>query len=37
LRKNRSALMQRHGAVKVKFSVYVKDGRAALKANPIRE
>jgi hypothetical protein len=37
LRKNRDALAQRHGVAKVKFSVYVKDGRAALKANPIRE
>ena len=37
LRKNRDALVQRHGAKRVKFSVYVKDGRAALKANPIKE
>jgi hypothetical protein len=37
LRKNRDTLIQRHGAAKVKFSVYVKDGKAALKANPIRE
>jgi hypothetical protein len=36
LRKNRDALVQR-GAKRVKFSVYVKDGRAALKANPIKE
>ncbi|MDX2051396.1 MAG: MXAN_5187 C-terminal domain-containing protein [Polyangiaceae bacterium] len=36
LRKNRDALIARHGASHVKFSVYVKDGRAALKANPIR-
>lgn len=36
LRKNRDALIARHGASNVKFSVYVKDGRAALKANPIR-
>lgn len=37
LRKNRDTLIQRHGAARVKFSVYVKDGKAALKANPIRE
>lgn len=37
LRKNRDALTQRHGVSRVKFSVYVKEGRAALKASPIRE
>jgi hypothetical protein len=37
LRKNRDALVQRHGAKRVKFGVYVKDGKAALKANPIRD
>jgi hypothetical protein len=37
LRKNRDTLVQRHGAKRVKFSVYVKEGRAALKANPIKE
>jgi len=36
LKKNRDALVQRHGAAKVKFSVYVKDGKAALKASPIK-
>src|SRR6185503_11972387 len=36
LRKNRDTLIQRHGATRVRFSVYVKDGKAALKANPIR-
>ncbi len=36
LKKNRDALVQRHGASKVKFSVYVKDGKAALKASPIK-
>jgi hypothetical protein len=36
LKKNRDVLVQRHGAKRVKFSVYVKDGRAALKANPIK-
>jgi hypothetical protein len=37
LRKNQDALINRHGAKRVKFSVYVKDGKAALKASPIRE
>jgi hypothetical protein len=37
LKKNEAAIVQRHGASRVKFSVYVKDGKAALKASPIRE
>lgn len=37
LRKNRDALIQRHGCKTVKFSVYVKDGRASLKATPVKE
>jgi hypothetical protein len=37
LRKNRDALVQRHGVSKVKFTVYVKEGRAALKASPIKD
>lgn len=37
LKKNRDALVQRHGAKRVKFSVYVKEGKAALKASPIKE
>lgn len=37
LKKNRDTLVQRHGAKQVKFSVYVKEGKAALKASPIRE
>jgi len=37
LRKNRDSLVQRLGAKRVKFGVYVKDGKAALKANPIKE
>ena len=37
LRKNRDAIMQRHRVQRVKFSVYIKEGRAALKANPIRD
>jgi hypothetical protein len=34
--KNQEALVSRHGATDVKFSVYVKEGRAALKASPVR-
>jgi hypothetical protein len=37
LKKNRDALIQRHGCKRVKFSVYVKEGKAALKASPIKE
>ncbi|MCS6898785.1 MAG: MXAN_5187 family protein [Myxococcales bacterium] len=37
LRKNREALIQQHGCKRVKFTVYVKEGRAALKASPVRE
>jgi hypothetical protein len=37
LKKNRDALVQRHGAKRVKFSVYVKEGKAALKASPIKD
>jgi hypothetical protein len=37
LKKNRDTLMSRHGAQRVKFSVYVKEGKAALKATPIKE
>ncbi len=37
LKKNRDALMQRHGCKRVKFSVYVKEGRASLKATPVKE
>jgi hypothetical protein len=37
LRKNRDQIVQRHGAAKVRFTVYVKEGKAALKATPIRE
>lgn len=32
--KNRDALVMQHGASAVRFSVYVKDGKAALKASP---
>jgi hypothetical protein len=37
LAKNRDALMQRHNCSRVKFTVYVKDGRASLKATPVRD
>ncbi|MGC4092399.1 MAG: MXAN_5187 family protein [Polyangiaceae bacterium] len=37
LRKNRDTLVTRHGAKRVKFSVYVKDGKAALKASPLKD
>ncbi len=37
LRKNRDQLLQRHGCKAVRFSVYVKEGKAALKANPVRD
>lgn len=37
LRKNQENLIQRHGASRVKFSVYVKDGKAALKASPLKD
>ena len=37
LRKNRDQLLQRHGCKSVKFSVYVKEGKAALESQPVRE
>lgn len=37
LKKNRDALVQRHGCRRVRFSVYVKEGRASLKAVPVRD
>ncbi len=37
LKKNRDALIQRHGCKTVRFSVYVKDGRASLKATPVKD
>lgn len=37
LKKSRDQLMTRHGAKRVKFSVYVKDGKAALKASPLKD
>lgn len=37
LRKNRAALLQRYKCKSVKFQVYIKDGKAAIKATPIKE
>lgn len=37
LRKNRDTLMREHGVHHVQFSAYVKQGRAALKAKPVRQ
>lgn len=37
LKKHRDAIIERHGVKRVKFSVYVKDGKAALKASPIKD
>jgi hypothetical protein len=37
LKKNRDALIQRHGCKRVRFSVYVKEGRASLKATPVKD
>jgi hypothetical protein len=37
LRDNKASLVAKHNCRTVRFSVYVKDGKAALKATPIRE
>ena len=37
LRKNKEQIVTKHGAAKVRFTVYVKDGKAALKATPLKE
>ena len=37
LHDNKSSLVAKHACRTVRFSVYVKDGKAALKATPIRE
>jgi hypothetical protein len=37
LRKNRDQIVARHGAKSVRFTVYVKDGKAALKAAPVKD
>ena len=36
LEKNRAALIAKHGCNEVKFQVYIKDGKAALKATPVK-
>lgn len=36
LRKTRDQLVEKHGAVAVRFSVQVKEGKAALKAQPVK-
>src|SRR5256885_13087705 len=36
LRRHREELMARHNAKGVRFSVYLKDGRAAIKASALR-
>ncbi len=36
LRRNRDQIVSRHGARKVRFTVYTKNGKAALKATPIK-
>ena len=37
LKKNRDQIMKKHGAKTVRFSVYLKDAKTALKATPVRE
>jgi hypothetical protein len=37
LKKNWESLVQKHGCKRVRFSVYVKDGRASLKATPVKD
>jgi hypothetical protein len=37
LRNNRDALMAKHACSEVRFEVYVKDGKAALKATPVKD
>jgi hypothetical protein len=36
LEKNKEQLVQKYGCRTVRFQVYVKEGRAALKATPVR-
>jgi hypothetical protein len=36
LQRNKEALMARHGCTRVRFRVYEKQGRAALKASPVK-
>jgi hypothetical protein len=37
LQRNRDELIQKTGCREVRFTVYVKDGKAALKATPVRD
>jgi hypothetical protein len=37
LKKKNEELLTRHSAKRVKFSVYVKEGKAALKASPLMD
>lgn len=37
LKKNRDALVAKHNCKRVKFTVYIKDGRASLKATPVKD
>lgn len=37
LKKNKETIVQKHDAQDVKFTVYIKDGKAALKATPVKE
>jgi hypothetical protein len=36
LERNKSALVSRHNCSSVKFTVYAKDGKAALRASPVK-
>ena len=36
LQRNKDALVQRHACTRVKFTVYEKEGKAALKASPVK-
>jgi hypothetical protein len=36
LQRNKDALVARHACTRVKFTVYAKDGKAALKASPVK-
>ena len=36
LEKNKQQLVEKHGCRTVRFSVYVKDGKAALRATPVK-
>jgi hypothetical protein len=37
VRKNRDQIIAKHGAIAARFTVYVKEGKAALKATPIKK